>query len=287
MAALTINPAARTRTVARRRRSHRRLVVHILAVLILVVTLAPLLWMVQMSFHPSSDVLTVSLAFHPSFENYRALWTGRFPASFGNSLITSSVSTLLALLVGTPAAYSLSRWRFRARRKVALWILATRMAPPIAFTIPFFLAYRYLHLSDTVTGLIIIYLTFNLPLVIWTMSTFFDGVPQSLEEAAWTDGCSIWQAFLRITLPLSVPGLAATTILCFILSWNDFFFALILTRTNAMTAPVAIVNFMQYEGWEWGKIAAAGTLVMLPVVAFTFVVRTYLVHGLMAGGLKE
>jgi multiple sugar transport system permease protein len=268
-------------------RSRFRLAVPVAAVILLLVTLAPLLWMVQLSFHPSNDVLTVSLVFHPTFENYRALWSGTFPASFVHSLLTSSGSTFLALLIGTPAAYSLSRWRFRARRRVALWILVTRMAPPIAFTIPFFLAYRYLHLFDTVTGLVIIYLTFNLPLVVWTMTTFFESVPQSLEEAAWTDGCSIWQAFLRITVPLSVPGLAATTILCFILSWNDFFFALILTRTKAMTAPVAIVNFMQYEGWEWGKIAAAGTLVMLPVIVFTMIVRSYLVHGVMTGGLKE
>jgi multiple sugar transport system permease protein len=287
MAALTISASAgAARRRAHLRRTGRRLAVPVFAIALLIVTLAPLLWMVQMSFHPSTDVLSLSLV-HPTVENYKALWTGRFPASFGNSLLASSVSTALALLVGVPAAYSLSRWRFRARRKVALWILATRMAPPIAFTIPFFLAYRYLHLSDTVTGLIVIYLTFNLPLVVWTMCTFFDGVPRSLEEAAWTDGCGIWRAFWQITLPLSVPGLAATTILCFILSWNDFFFALILTRTKAMTAPVAIVNFMQYEGWEWGKIAAAGTLVMLPVVVFTFVVRTYLIHGLMAGGVKE
>ena len=140
---------------------------------------------------------------------------------------------------------------------------------------------------DTVVGLAIIYVTFNLALVIWSMRGFFAAVPRSLEEAAWIDGCGVWSAFLRIALPLAAPGLAATGILCFILSWNDFFYALILTRTRAMTAPVAIVNFMQYAGWEWGKIAAAGVLVMLPVLVFTFFVRNYLVSGLMAGGVKE
>ena len=105
--------------------------------------------------------------------------------------------------------------------------------------------------------------------------------------AAWIDGCGVWSGFRRIALPLATPGLAATSVLCFVLSWNDFFYALILTRTKAMTAPVAIVNFMQYEGWEWGKIAAGGTLVMLPVVAFSILVRRYLVHGLTAGGVKE
>jgi len=257
------------------------------AVTLLVVVLSPFLWMLQMSLRPNEDIMGYSLRFVPTLENYGALWTGNFPKSFANSLAASASSTVLSLLLGVPAAYALARWRFRARRAVAMWILATRMAPPIAFTIPFFLAYRYLHLLDTVTGLVIIYLTFNLSLVIWMMQGFFDGVPRELEEAAWIDGCTIWGAFRRIVLPLAAPGVAATGVLCFILSWNDFFFALILTRTSAMTAPVAIVNFMQYEGWEWGKIAAAGTLVMLPVVVFTFFVRTYLVRGLMAGGLKE
>ena len=109
----------------------------------------------------------------------------------------------------------------------------------------------------------------------------------ALEEAAWLDGCGIWSAFWHVTLPLTRPGLVATAVLCFILSWSDFFFALILTRTQAVTAPVAIVNFLQYDGWEWGKIAAAGCLVMLPVLLFTVLVRKYLVHGLTAGGVKD
>ena len=168
-----------------------------------------------------------------------------------------------------------------------MWILATRMAPQIAFTIPFFLAFRLIGLSDTVLGLALIYLTFNLALVIWMMRSFFESVPRTLEEAAWIDGCSLWGTFFRITLPLTAPGLAATAVLCFIFSWNDFFYALILTRTNAMTAPVAIVNFMQYEGWEWGKMAAGGTLVMLPVVVFTLLVKKWLISGLVSGSVKE
>lgn len=268
-------------------RSARRMLLIGAAVALLLVVLFPFVWMLQMSLRPNEDIMAYSLRFVPTFENYRALWTGNFPKSFANSVAASTMSTVLSLALGVPAAYALSRWRFRARRAVAMWILATRMAPPIAFTIPFFLAYRYLHLLDTVTGLAIIYLTFNLALVIWMMQSFFDSVPRELEEAAWIDGCSIWGAFRRIALPLAAPGVAATGVLCFILSWNDFFFALILTRTQAMTAPVAIVNFMQYEGWEWGKIAAAGSLVMLPVIVFTFFVRSYLVRGLLAGGLKE
>jgi multiple sugar transport system permease protein len=185
-----------------------------------------------------------------------------------------------------PAAYALSRWSGRASGTISLWILASRMAPPIAFTIPYFLAYRHLELLDTLAGLTIIYLTFNLSLVIWMMRPFYDQLPRSLEEAAWIDGATMWQGFFRIILPLSGPGLAATAILCFLFAWNDFFFALILTRTEAMTAPVAVVNFMNYEGWEWGRIAAGGTMIMLPVLLFSFVVRRYLISGLTGGAVK-
>jgi multiple sugar transport system permease protein len=272
---------------ARRRASNRRLVGDGATLVLLALVLLPFLWLVQMSFRPNADILGYELAFKPTLAHYRALWTGAFPGSFVNSMVSSTTSTALALLIGVPAAYALSRGGFRSSRRIALWILATRMAPPIAFTIPFFLAYRYVGLSDTIAGLVLIYLTFNLALVIWMMKPYFDSVPRELEEAAWIDGCGVWTAFRRVTLPLSAPGLAATAVICFILSWNDFFYALVLTRTQASTAPVAIVNFIQYTGWEWGRIAAAGTLVMLPVVAFSILVRNYLVRGLAAGGVKE
>ncbi|CAG9168863.1 carbohydrate ABC transporter permease [Cupriavidus respiraculi] len=258
-----------------------------LALLLLLVLMFPFLWLMQIAFRPAEAAFDDSLLFAPTLEAFRALWQGNFARSFGNSLLVSGLSTVLSLLLGVPAAYALTRWRFRARRRVALWILMTRMAPPIAFTIPFFLAYRWLGLLDTVWGLALVYLTFNLAVVIWLMQGFFEAVPQALEEAAWIDGCGVWSAFWRVTLPLTAPGLAATAVLCFIFSWNDFFYALILTRTQAVTAPVAIVNFLQYEGWEWTKIAAGGTLVMLPVVVFTMLVRKYLVRGLTAGGVKD
>jgi multiple sugar transport system permease protein len=275
------------RRAALRRRRRQKITLYVTAGVLLVVIMFPFLWMLQMSFRPMDDIFGFKLTFKPTLENYGALRTGNFPGSFWNSVVASVTSTALSLVIGVPAAYSLSRAQFRTQNKIALWILATRMAPPIAFTIPFFLAYRYLNLHDTITGLVLIYLTFNLALVIWMMQTYFDAIPQTLEEAAWVDGCSVWGTFFRITLPLTAPGLAATAVLCFIYSWNDFFFALILTRTKAMTAPVAIVNFMQYEGWEWGKIAAGGTLVMLPVVIFSILVRHYLVKGLVSGSVKE
>jgi multiple sugar transport system permease protein len=257
------------------------------ALALLLVLMFPFLWLVQLAFRPAADIFDDALLFTPTLQAFTSLLQGNFLKSFGNSLMVSTLSTVLSLVIGVPAAYALARWNFRGRSQVALWILVTRMAPPIAFTIPFYLAYRWLGLQDTIVGLAIVYLTFNLAIVIWLMQTFFEAVPPALEEAAYIDGCGVWQAFWRVTLPLSAPGLAATAVLCFIFAWNDFFYALILTRTQAVTAPVAIVNFLQYEGWEWSRIAASGTLVMFPVVIFTVLVRRWLVRGLTAGGLKD
>jgi multiple sugar transport system permease protein len=255
---------------------------------VLVIMLLPFLWLLQMSFKPNELILEFPprLLFRPTLEHYVGLWRDGFPQSFVNSLVTSSASTVLALVFGIPAAYALSRWTGRGRFSLGLAILLTRMAPPIAFTIPFFLAYRWLGLLDTRTGLILIYMTFNLPLVIWMMQPFFDAVPSTLEEAALMDGAGFPTVFLEIVMPIASAGVAATAILCFLYAWNDFFFALILTRTQARTAPVAVVNFMNYEGWEWGKIAAGGSLVMAPVLAFSMMVRRYLVSGLSAGAVK-
>jgi multiple sugar transport system permease protein len=264
------------------------ILIYVQTILLLAVTLFPVLWLIQLSLKVESEAFRMppKLLFSPTIENYVALLQGKFARSFGNSLSVSVATTLISLVLGVPAAYALSRGAFQANQGIALWILTTRMAPPIAFAIPFFLTYRYLGLIDTLLGLVIIYLTFNLSLVIWMMRTFFDGLPRSLEEAAEIDGASPWGAFLRITLPLAGPGLATTAIFCFLFAWNDFFFALVLTRSQAQMAPVAIVNFMNYEGWEWGKIAAGGTMIMLPVVVFSLLVRRYLIRGLAAGALK-
>lgn len=269
----------------KRRLSSKRFADAFIVVLVLLV-LFPFFWLIQVSFRSNEDIFGASLLFTPTLEHYRALWKGNFPGSFINSVVASTSATALAMLIGVPAAYVLSRARFKANRAVRLWILITRMAPPVAFTIPLFIAFKAVQLHDTRIGLVIVYLTFSLALVIWMMKPFFDAIPLALEEAAALDGCSTWRTFLFITLPLTRPGLAATAVICFIQAWNDFFFALILTRTHASTAPVAIVGFIQYAGWEWGKMAAAGTLVMAPVVIFAILVRRFLVQGLAAGSIK-
>ena len=251
-----------------------RLIIHMLVTALALLVLAPFLWLLRMSFETNAQIFAFPprLWFSPTLENYVALWQTEFRHSFLNSTIVSLASTAASMLVGVPAAYALSRMNSRSEA-LSLWIIASRLAPPTAFAIPYFLAYRVLDQIDTRLGLVIIYLTFNISLVIWLMRSFIDGA-------------GFWQGLVRIVLPTAAPGLAATAILCFVFSWNDFFFALILTRSDAMTAPVAVVNFMNYEGWEWGRIAAGGTMVMLPVLVFSLIVRRFLISGLTAGAVK-
>jgi multiple sugar transport system permease protein len=270
-----------------RRARRQRFWLHVLVVVLVILVLAPFLWLMRLSVQTNAQIFAFppQVFFTPTFANYQALWETEFRHSFLNSLVTSTASTVISMVVGVPAAYALARMRTRSNA-LSLWILASRLAPPTAFAIPYFLVYRELDLIDTWTGLVLIYLTVNLSLVVWLMRSFFANTPASLEEAALIDGAGFWQAFLRIVLPTAAPGLAATAILCFVYSWNDFFFALILTRTDAMTAPVAVVNFMNYEGWDWGRIAAGGTMVMLPVLVFSLLVRRFLIEGLTAGAVK-
>jgi multiple sugar transport system permease protein len=276
-----------SKALTHRRAAERRLI-YALVILLAAMIMLPFIWLVLMSFKTNDDIFAFppKLLFAPTLDNYAGLWASSFRYSFLNSAVVSVTSTLLALLVGVPGAYALSRMSIRQEKPLSLLILASRMAPPIAFTIPYFLAYRWMGLLDTKLGLILIYLTFNISLVVWLMRSFFDACPRSLEEAAWVDGASLWEGFVNIMLPISGPGVAATAILCFLYSWNDFFFALILTRNHAMTAPVAVVNFMNYEGWEWGKIAAGGAMVMLPVLIFSVLVRKFLIHGMTTGAVK-
>jgi len=255
----------------------------------LAATLYPLLWMFLLSFKTSLQAFEYPplFIFKPTLENYAELFFNTdFNQYFMNSVIVSFWVIVFSFAIGVPAAYGLSRTRSALDRSTSIWILMTRMIPRISFVVPFFVVYVNFKMVDTKTGLVIAYLTFTLAFVVWMMRSFFDEIPIELEEAARIDGCSNFQTFLRIVLPLSGPGLTATAILTFIMSWNEFLWALVLTRTKAGTTPIAIVNFIAYEGAEWGKIAAGGTIVILPVLAFSFVVSKYMGKGLVRGALK-
>jgi len=225
--------------------------------------------------------------FIPTLRNYTEIFqTSPFGGYVLHSLIVASLNTALVLTLGSLAAYSLARFKFKGSDNIAFWILSIRMMPPVAAIIPIYIIMRNLHLLDTPWSLIITYLTFNLPFAVWMMRSFFREIPREIEESALVDGCSVAGAFRSIALPLVAPGLVATGILTFIFSWNEFLFALILTGSKAVTLPVGITGYMKETGIEWGYMTAGGVLALIPVIVFTVLVQKHLVKGLTMGALK-
>jgi len=255
--------------------------------------LAPVYWMITISLKHDVDQFAVPprwFSFTPTLEHYSDAFLSR---SFGRYLLTSTmvalVATTFALVLGTLAAYALARFRlpFALDRKLSLWILSTRMFPAIVTAVPLFMMMRDLSLLDTRTSLVIVYTAFNLPFVVWMMRGFFAEVPRELEEAAMIDGDSRLGAFRRVVLPLVTPGLAATAVFCLIISWNEFLYALILTQTDsAITLPVGIAGRVTQYEIKLGVMSAAGTVAMLPILAFAMAVQKYLVRGLSLGAVK-
>ena len=225
--------------------------------------------------------------FDPTLKNYVDILNTSPLVDYAlNSLIVASLNTLLCLIVGSMAAYGLARFKFRGADNLAFWILSIRMMPPVAAIIPIYILMKNLGLLDTPWCLVITYLTFNLPFVVWMMKGFFEEIPREIEESALIDGCSDFSVFFRIALPLVAPGLAATAIMVFIFSWNEFLFALILTGTKAVTLPVGIIGYMKETGINWGYMTAGGVLALLPVIVFMVLVQKHLVKGLTLGALK-
>ncbi|MBA2595632.1 MAG: carbohydrate ABC transporter permease [Chloroflexia bacterium] len=225
--------------------------------------------------------------FQPTFDHYREVFAeGAVTKGLRNSLIVASLSTLLALLLGTPAAYAMARFDFRGKASLWFWIISNRFISPIVVALPFFLLARDLSLLDSHWVLILTYLTFNIPLVIWLCIDQFRAIPRDIDQAAMVDGANQWQALRTVVLPLAIPGLVVAAILCFVFSWNEFLFALVLTRAEAKTAPVEAANFMTGFGVRWGAMMATGTLIVLPVVVFAAIVSRHLVRGLTMGAVK-
>lgn len=266
-----------------------RIAGYVLLALAFVGFMVPFLWLLQLSLKTQLDAFAYPprFIFTPTLQNFVSLWSeSEFAKFFLNSLIVSTMTTLVALLLGVPAAYALVRLGSRTGRAILVWILFTRMLPAMVFVIPFFIAYSRFQMIDTLAGLVIANLALDLPVVIWLMRSFFLDLEQSLEEAAFIDGATPFQAFARVSLPLALPGLVATGIFVFILSWNEFIFALVLTRHEAVTAPIAIVNFMKYAGTEWGQLSAGALVVVAPAVLFAIFANRYLAKGLVGGSVK-
>lgn len=259
--------------------------VHIGLIVVSLVILLPLLWVLRVSFMPSSMSYSTALTPPLSTENYHVLFSGHFPRSYLNSLIVAVGSVVVALPFAACTGYAFARFRtggFFAR----FTVLSTQMLPPIALVLPTFALFRAVGLSNTLIGLIIVYAALNLPFLTWILMSFFKGVPVELEWAAMMDGASAFGVFWRVVLPVSLPGLAAAGVLGFILTWNEFLFALILSGPETATIPVALAALQSSNGVKIGSVAAGVVLAVLPLVVASRFIQRFIVEGLTFGSVK-
>jgi len=249
----------------------------------------PILWMVLTSLKERVDLYQPGRwLFTPTLDNYAvALVKYGILDYVKNSAIVATGNTILSLAVGVTAAYGLSRFTFRGREAVALGILLARLFPTITLVIPFFVLAFLLRLLDTHLLLILIYLTFNVPFVVWAMRAYFQDIPKEIEEAALVDGCSRLTAFTRCILPAARPGLFATAVMCFILAWNEFNYALFLTSRVAKTVPTAIAFFRTERGILWGEVSALGVIAILPVLLIAAFGHKVLLRGFSLEGSQQ
>jgi multiple sugar transport system permease protein len=248
--------------------------------------LFPYTWMVLTGIRRPVDTLEMRFLFTPTLDGFDSIFrdTG-FQNYLLNSILIATPATLLAVAIAAPAAYALTHMRIRARTLLVA-VLVARMVPGIAILVPIYLGASRLGMLDTRAMLIAVYTAFNLPFAIWLLRGFFREVPAELRDAAIIDGCSEFQVFARIVVPLVPGGLVATGVFVFIAAWNEFLFALALTQSNAATAPLAVVGFRNEYGVLWGAIGAAALMISTPVVLFAVVMQRYLVRGLTMGAVK-
>jgi len=266
---------------------------------VVVIVLVPYLWLFISSISTRSDLTKIPLSFfppRPNLESYIRLFTGgrgatdaasQFKQAAFNSFVVALVVTLISVFVGSLAAYCLVRFRFRGQALISFSVIIPQLLPPIALIIPLYLIVRKLGLLDTKTSLVMTYISFILPLVIWLMNGHFRSIPLEIEEAARIDGCSRIGALFRVILPLVSPGIAATFIFAFIIAWNEFFYALIFSSTlSSKTLSVLIEEFSSKFGEDYVAMSAAGVLASLPPVVLALVFQRYIVRGLTAGAVK-
>lgn len=291
---------ARTRaSIARRARNARRgrtgheqpttpLIEAIGIPLTVFFVLFPILWMALTAVKPRSLVYTLDVLFEPTLQSFRTIFLA--PLQFGglmwNSILVSTGTIAIAIPAATLAAYAFSRLSFRGNRTLFVALLATQFIPPVAIALPVFLLYRDLGLTDTRLGLILINLSILVPYATWLIKGFIDAVPREVEQAAMVDGCRTLGVVRRITVPLALPGIAVATVFTFVASWNEFLFALLLTRRDAVTLPVGLMRTLGAEGIQWENMAAGGMLVMGPMLVLSILIRNHFTEGITLGSVK-
>jgi multiple sugar transport system permease protein len=273
------------------------ILIHVAAVVMAVIFLAPFVWLLIASVTSQADLLALPLRWipdHVSFQRYSEIFTsrggtifGNFRSSLFNSLIVATATVVISMTIGVFGAYAYARVRFRGARTSLMLFLSTYMVPPIALVIPLYLIMVRLHLLNTRLGLILVYCTFAVPFVLWTMGNYFQTIPVDLEDAARIDGYSRLGAMFKVVLPLARPGLLATTLFVFLIAWDEFLYALIFTSTPAAkTIPVAIAEFTGRYTTDFGLQAAGGILAALPPVLIALAFQRHIVGGLATGAVK-
>ena len=258
------------------------------ALAVTILFLFPVYWLFVMSLKTPEEVFASPPVWWPSelsVENFAVLFRDGDVRAIWNSVIIAGVSTVIAMFLGTIAAYSLVRFKTGGDH-LAIWIISQRMIPPIAIVFPIFLAFAMIGLNDTYLGLIALYTAFNLPYVIWMMRGYLEDVPLELEESALVDGLNRWQTLLKVVFPMVRTGLFATAVFTFVFAWNEFIFALILTRTEVVTFPVQLSHYFGPQQIFWAKIGAMSVLGTLPVFVTVAMAQKLLVRGISMGAVK-
>jgi len=250
--------------------------------------LFPVVWIATMMVKPAAVMFERPTVwwFRPTLEHFDFVLAAGFQWYLLTSFVIALASTILVVIIGTPAAYAFARFDIWRRDDLFLFILATRMAPPVCLVIPFYLIYSKLGLIDTYVGLIVAYLTFNLSFYVWVLRSFCRDLPVELEEAAMVEGYPRWQVLRRIVLPLLRPGIVATAVLCFIFAWNEFLFAFMLGGKTVKTLPVAIPTLITTQGVRWGEMAIVGIVALVPILIVVFLLQRHIVRGLTLGAVK-
>ena len=260
----------------------------VLIVLAIFIMLVPIAWIFMAAFKNHVDVYQLRLFFTPTFENFATVFEDpyRLGEKLWNSTIVAFVTVAFAIPIATMAAYSFSRFRLRGETAMLVVILATQFVPAVVIILPFFVMFRDIGLLDTRAGLILVNLAIVMPFAIWMIKGFIDGIPLDTEEAAMVDGSSRLQVIRNIVLPMAAPGLLTAGIFCFIIAWNEFLFALILTNKDAVTLPIGLALFKAEEGDLWNLLSAAGIIIMLPMFVLALMIRKYFVQGMTMGAVR-
>ncbi len=255
---------------------------------VLVFVVFPLVWLAVASLKTRHDALAMppELIFAPTFEAYGKIVAGGFLNAFGNSITIALTNVVLALLLGTPAAYALTRMTGKSQEHLSFWVLSIRMAPVFAVILPLYVLFRGLGLLDTRFAVALAHLTLTLPLAIWMLMTYFRSLPIEIDEAATLDGASHFQTLIHIIVPISRPMLASVAILVFIFSWNEFLLAFVLTSRSAQTVPVMVAGLAGTMTFDWPLIAAVSVCSMIPAFLFVGFAQRHIVSGLASGAVK-